>query len=202
MDGRCQYSPRWSFLPAATCPAKAFRITIRQFRPITLIAMVYKQFDNTVLLKTIQRQQGLGQSGFRQALKELRHLEFLVSSWELLSSLVQSKFCDNEIQFQKRSSDLPTAPSSESSNTTTIISPLWTGPSCRSMHYAPGKNAEKVSSKKAGDLVSKCPVRIGAQAMMPRNIWPDVGLVNGAQGAVEDIGWDPVPTLLGIPFVC
>jgi hypothetical protein len=27
--------------------------------------------------------------------------------------------------------------------------------------------------------------------MMTRNIWPAVGLVNGAQGSVKDLGWDP-----------
>ena len=27
--------------------------------------------------------------------------------------------------------------------------------------------------------------------MMTHNIWPTVGLVNGAQGTVEDIGWAP-----------
>ncbi|EAQ89410.1 hypothetical protein CHGG_06029 [Chaetomium globosum CBS 148.51] len=52
-----------------------------------------------------------------------------------------------------------------------------------------GDGASKAESKDAGNLSSRFPVCIGARVMLTRNIWNPVGLVNGAQGTVHDIGW-------------
>jgi ATP-dependent exoDNAse (exonuclease V) alpha subunit len=150
----------------------------------------YRQFDKTVFLKTIQRQQGSDQSGFRKALEELRHLELSVSSWELLSSRVQSELSDNEIHsFRNALRIYSTKKRVKQYNYDHLVALNKPVVQVHAQHT--GKNAENASSEKAGNLVSKFPVCIGARVMMTRNIWPAVGLVNGAQGTVKDLGWAP-----------
>ncbi|EFZ04210.2 ATP-dependent DNA helicase PIF1 [Metarhizium robertsii ARSEF 23] len=57
----------------------------------------YQLFDRTVFLTTVQRQVGDGQARFRQALQELREVKLSIPSWNLLSSRVQAKLTQSEI---------------------------------------------------------------------------------------------------------
>ncbi|KAM4067672.1 hypothetical protein HRG_001528 [Hirsutella rhossiliensis] len=44
---------------------------------------------------------------------------------------------------------------------------------------------------KAGNLAKQVPVCIGARLMLTSNLWQQVGLCNGARGAVYHIAWAP-----------
>jgi ATP-dependent exoDNAse (exonuclease V) alpha subunit len=52
-----------------------------------------------------------------------------------------------------------------------------------------GVGAERVESSNAGNLAKRLPLCVGCRVMLTRNLWADVGLVNGAQGTVHDISW-------------
>ncbi|EAQ88882.1 hypothetical protein CHGG_05501 [Chaetomium globosum CBS 148.51] len=52
-----------------------------------------------------------------------------------------------------------------------------------------GVGAEKVKSSNAGNLAKRLPLCVGCRVILTRNLWADVGLVNGAQGTVYDISW-------------
>ncbi|KID81497.1 ATP-dependent DNA helicase PIF1 [Metarhizium guizhouense ARSEF 977] len=57
----------------------------------------YQLFDRSVFLTTVQRQAGDEQARFRQALQELRQVKLSIPSWNLLSSQVQAKLTQSEV---------------------------------------------------------------------------------------------------------
>ncbi|KAM4062542.1 PIF1-like helicase [Hirsutella rhossiliensis] len=59
--------------------------------------VAYRLFDRTVFLTTVQRQAGDDQAQFRRALQELREVKLSIPSWNLLSSRVQSRLTQSEV---------------------------------------------------------------------------------------------------------
>ena len=148
----------------------------------------YQAFRQSVFLETIQRQHGEDQAAFRLALLELRQARVSVESWELLSLRCASNLTAEE---RKAFADaVRIYPTREKVNTynhehmVDLRSPALYIPATHQ-----GQGAEKAESKDAGNLSKTFPACLGARVMLTRNIWNPVGLVNGAQGTVYDIGW-------------
>ncbi|EAQ89739.1 hypothetical protein CHGG_06358 [Chaetomium globosum CBS 148.51] len=130
----------------------------------------YLSFDKSVFLTTIQRQQGEDQAPFRRALEELRKADVSVPSWELLASRCSVKLSPEEVDsFADALRIYPTKAQVEAKHE--------------------GVGAEKVESSNAGNLAKRLPLCVGCRVMLTRNLWANVGLVNGAQGTVYDISW-------------
>jgi ATP-dependent DNA helicase PIF1 len=52
-----------------------------------------------------------------------------------------------------------------------------------------GAGAERVDSTNADNLAKRLPLCVGCRVMLTRNLWGNVGVVNGVKGTVYDISW-------------
>ncbi|EAQ86310.1 hypothetical protein CHGG_07563 [Chaetomium globosum CBS 148.51] len=148
----------------------------------------YRAFEHSVFLETIQRQHGADQAGFRDALVELRQARVSVTGWELLVSRCASNLSPRvQAGFANAVRIYPTREKVRSYNHDHMVDLNSPALYVEATHQ--GDGASKAESKDAGNLSSRFPVCIGARVMLTRNIWNPVGLVNGAQGTVHDIGW-------------
>ncbi|XP_044717966.1 ATP-dependent DNA helicase [Hirsutella rhossiliensis] len=108
------------------------------------------------------RQAGDDQAQFRRALQELREVKLSIPSWNLLSSRVQSRLTQSEVDsFRAALRVYSTRARVEAKNQ--------------------GKGAGQAPSDNAGNLSNKFPVAKGARVMLTTNLWQPAGLVNGAQ---------------------
>lgn len=149
---------------------------------------VYLSFDKSVFLSTVQRQQGEDQAPFRQALQELRQAKVSVSSWELLTSRCAIKLPPAEVEaFNNALRIFPVKAQVEEYNHRHLLGLRRAVIQVNATHE--GAGADKVKSSEAGKLVKRLPLCIGCRVMLTRNLWANVGLVNGAQGTVYDISW-------------
>jgi ATP-dependent DNA helicase PIF1 len=148
----------------------------------------YRSFTNSVFLTTVQRQFGDDQAAFRQALLELREAKVSAQSWKLLSSRCAVMLSQHE---QKSFIDAvriyPTKARVTEYNYQHLID--LNSPVLNVAASHEGVGAAAAESKDAGNLSKSFPVCVGCRVMLTRNLWNSVGLVNGAQGSVYDIGW-------------
>ena len=148
----------------------------------------YLSFDKSVFLTTVQRQQGQDQAPFRQALEELRRAKVSVPSWELLTSRCSVKLSPEEVDsFANALRIYPVKAQVNEYNHQHMLG--LNSPAIQVEAKHEGVGAERVDSANAGNLTKRLPLCVGCRVMLTRNLWGNVGLVNGAQGTVYDISW-------------
>jgi hypothetical protein len=149
----------------------------------------YQLFDRTIFLTTVQRQAGDEQARFRQALQELREVKLSIPSWNLLSSRVQAKLTQSEVDsFRDALRVYSTKARVNEYNYEHMV--RLNAPAIQVEAKNQGKGAAQASSDNAGNLCNKFPAAKGARVMLTINLWQPAGLVNGAQGIVYDITWN------------
>lgn len=62
-----------------------------------------------------------------------------------------------------------------------------------------GTGAARAESHLAGNLSRSFPIYIGCRVMLTRNVWSNIGLMNGAQGVVHVIVWAEGSNVLSDP---
>ncbi|KAK4182176.1 hypothetical protein QBC35DRAFT_468281, partial [Podospora australis] len=163
-----------------------------QLPPVSATALsganAYEAFNQSVFLRTIQRQQGKDQAPFRTALEELRKSNCSAQSWELLTTRCAINLTPEEIAtFDSALRVYPTRTEVDEYNYDHMLrleSPIL---SVAATHD--GKGAAAAKSDIAGRLSDKMALCVGCRVMLTRNIWNNVGLVNGAQGAISHMSW-------------
>ena len=149
----------------------------------------YQLFDRTIFLTTVERQAGDEQARFRQALQELREVKLSIPSWNLLSSRVQAKLTQSEVDsFRDALRVYSTKARVNEYNYEHMVH--LNAPAIQVEAKNQGKGAAQAPSDNAGNLSNKFPVAKGARVMLTINLWQPAGLVNGAQGTVYDIAWN------------
>jgi len=146
----------------------------------------YLSFDESVFLTAVQRQQGEDQAPFRHALEELRKADVSVPSWQLLTSRCSVTISPEELDsFGDALRIYPTKAQVVRYNHDHMLGLTSRAVQVEAIHE--GVGSERVESSNAGNLVKQLPLCIGCRVMLTRNLWTNVGLFNGARGAVHDI---------------
>ena len=146
--------------------------------------------QKSVFLRTVQRQRGDSQAPFRKALEELRSLQLSIDSWKLLTTRVQAKLTQAEVDSYTNAFRVYTTKARVNEHNLYHLTRL-DRPVLQVKAKSVGTGAAAATDDKAGNLAKQFPVCIGARLMLTSNIWLEVGLCDGARGTVYDVGWAP-----------
>lgn len=131
-------------------------------------------------------------------MEELRKGDVSVPSWELLTSRCSVKLSPEEVDsFGDALRIYPTKAQVVEFNHQHML--RLASPAIQVEAKHEGVGAETVESANAGNLAKRLPLCVGCRVMLTRNLWANVGLVNGAQGAVHDISWSDGADVLRDP---
>lgn len=156
---------------------------------------VYEAITQSVTLETIFRQQGQDPKAvaFRQALLHQREYQIQEDDYKLLQTRSWDKLSAEErTNFSMELHLLPTHALKDAFNGLRLASLNKPVVKCKAKHS--GVGAKQASDDDAGGLEKTVLLAEGARVMVTRNLWTSHGLVNGAQGTVRKIIYDPTAT--------
>lgn len=160
------------------------------------------QFNQTVELTVVQRQQGDEQAPFRKALEGLRKNNPSLEDWALLCTRIRSRLTLEDVEsFANAIRIYPTNELVRNYNFDHLAA--LEQPAIQVISFNTGcAEAAKATSDQAGNLHARFPLMMCARVMLTENVWTPVGLVNGALGTIRDFGWpQSADVYKDLPFV-
>ena len=149
---------------------------------------LYQKFDTNFVLERSMRQDGPANAVFRDQLKRLAVGTFRRDDWNAWSDRCYDTLPEEERSMFYESSTLLCARKMDSTvfnldGLRRTEQPMLV---MRATHEG-GSKASSFSANQAGGLLKNLPITKNARVILTANLWPDAGLVNGAQGTVEYI---------------
>ena len=168
---------------------------------------LYQKFDTNFVLERSMRQDGPANAVFRDQLKRFAVGTFRRDDWNAWSDRCYDTLPEEERSMFYASSTLLCARKMDSTvfnldGLRRTEQPMLV---MRATHEG-GSKASSFSANQAGGLLKNLPITKNARVILTANLWPDAGLVNGAQGTVEYIvfheGASPLMVNLPAMLIC